>query len=182
MWDETRRDKEGNLTSKVIHEFYAKEISNKNVTHADSAMSMQSKRNILTSEMLRVFLRCSPLLDWSITAQHASEMNRRLQHSGYNINFRRQITKSALNKYRDIQEKDKKGECPMYRNRQWKKTEREKKKLQNKTNWYKKGNNNRKYKSTLFVPATPKSQLQKLYTKIINEHKMKIKVIEQAGT
>ena len=145
-------------------------------------MSMQSKRNILTSEMLRVFLRCSPLLDWSITAQHATEMNRRLQHSGYSIEFRKQITKSALNKYREIQDKDKNGECPMYRNRQWKKTEREKKKRQNKTNWYKKNNSNKKYKSVLFVQATPKSQLQKQYQKVINKHKLKIKVIEKAGT
>ena len=182
VWDETRKDENGNMTSKVLHEFYAKEISNKSVTHADSAMSMQSKRNILTSEMLRVFLRCSPLLDWSITAQHATEMNRRLQHSGYSIEFRKQITKSALNKYREIQDKDKKGECPMYRNRQWKKTEREKKKRQNKTNWYKKNNSNKKYKSVLFVQATPKSQLQKQYQKVINKHKLKIKVIEKAGT
>ena len=117
------------MTSKVLHEFYSKEIASKAVTHADSAMSMQSKRNILTSEMLRVFLRCSPLLEWSITAKHATEMNRRLQHSGYNTEFRKQVTKSALSKYKEIKESDMRGESPIYRNRQWKKSEREKKKL-----------------------------------------------------
>ena len=39
-------------------------------------------------------------------------MNKRLQHSGYNTEFRKQITKSALNKYNEIKEKDKRGECP----------------------------------------------------------------------
>ena len=111
-------------------------------------------------------------------------MNRRLQHSGYNTEFRKQITKSALSKYKEIKERDMRGECPIYRNRQWKKSEREKKKLQNKTNWYKKKNTNKNknYKSVIFIPATPKSQLQKQYTKIINKHRLKIKVIEKAGT
>ena len=142
-------------------------------------MSMETKRNILTAEMLRVLLRCSPLLDWTETAKHASEMNRRIQNSGYNYNFRKQITNAALNKYKEIKEKDRKGECPMYRNKQWQKKERNKKKQQNKTTWYKKGKT--KYKSIIFVPATPKSKLQKEYSKVINKHKLKIKVVEKAG-
>ena len=89
-------------SSKVIHEFYHKEIGNKAVTNAKSAMSMQTKRSILTAEMLRVLLRCSPLLDWDTTAKHASEMNKRMQHSGYNYNFTKQVTNAALNKYKNI--------------------------------------------------------------------------------
>ena len=46
----------------------------------------------------------------------------------------------------------------------------------------KKNNSNKRYKSVLFVQATPKSQLQKQYQKVINKHKLKIKVIEKAGT
>ena len=180
MWKEIREDKEGKKCSKIIHEFYSKEIANKQVTHAKSAMSTSSKRNILIAEMLRVLLRCSPLLPWKDTAQHASEQNRRMQYSGYGYQFRHQVTNAALNKYKQIQEKDKKGETPIYRNRSWKRAERDKKKQQSKTQWYKKGK--AKNKSVLFVPATPKSELQKAYSKIIKKHKMKIKVIEQAGT
>ena len=179
VWQETRKQPDGTLTSKVIHEFYHKEIGNKAVTNAKSAMSMQAKRNILTAEMLRVMLRCSPLLDWSKTANHASEMNKRMQYSGYNHQFRKQITHSALNKYKDIVEKDRTGECPMYRNKNWKKNERIKKKQQSKTKWFKKGKT--KYKSTIFVPATPNSTLQKEYSRIIKKHNIEIKVIEKAG-
>ena len=179
VWPETRKEQDGRICSKVVHEFYHKEIGNKAVTNAKSAMSMQSKRNILTAEMLRVLLRCSPLLDWNITAKHASEMNRRMQHSGYNHQFRKQVTSAALNKYKNIVQKDKTGECPRYRNKEWKKHERNKKKQQNKTKWFKKGKAN--YKAVIFVPATPNSELQKQYNKVIKKHKVNIKVIEKAG-
>ena len=61
----------------------------------------------------------------------------------------------------------------MYRNKQWKKTERQKKKQENKTKWFKKGKT--KYKSVLFDPATPNSKIQQEYSKIINKHKIKQK-------
>ena len=129
--------------------------------------------------MLRVLLRCSPLLDWQVTAAHASEMNRRIQNAGYSYQFRKQITESALNTYKNIIEKDRTGECPLYRNKTWQKQERDKKKQQNKSTWYKRNSNN---KSIIFVPATPKSKLQKEYKKIINKHKLGIKVVEKSGT
>ena len=179
VWPEVRKGKDGSNTTKILHEFYHKEIGSKAVTNSKSALDMQAKRNILTAEMLRVLLRCSPLLDWSTTAAHASEMNKRIQNAGYNHQFRRQITEAAINKYKDIKAKDKTGECPIYRDKSWKKKEREKKKQNNKTNWYKKG---KKYKSVLFVPATPGSKLQKEYKKVINKHKINIKVVEKAGT
>ena len=67
----------------------------------------------------------------------------------------------------------------MYRDKTWQKAEREKKKRENKTKWYKKG---KKYKSIIFIPATPKSKLQKEYKKVIDKHKLNIKVIEKSGT
>ena len=179
VWSETRKEKDGSISSKVIHEFYHKEIANKAVTNAQSAMSPKAKRDILTAEMLRVFLRCSPLLEWSITAKHASTMNLRIQNAGYDQKFREQITKSALNKYKDIINKDKSGECPLYRNKEWNKAERIKKKQQNKTKWYQKGKN--KYVSVLFIPATPNSKLQKLCNRVIRKHNVNIKVIEKSG-
>lgn len=105
-------------------------------------------------------------------------MNRRMQFSGYNYNSRKQIPHSALYNYKSIVEKNKTGECPMYREKEWKKIERNKKKQQQKTKWYKKRKTN--YKSIIFVPATPKSELQKRYSKVINKHEVKIKVVEKA--
>ena len=106
-------------------------------------------------------------------------MNRRIQNAGYNQQFREQVTKSALNKYKSIIAKDKTGECPIYRNKNWQKEERQKKKQQNKTKWFKKGKT--KYKSVIFVPATPYSKLQKNYKKVIDKHGLNIKVVEKAG-
>ena len=99
--------------------------------------------------------------------------------AGYNYQFRKQITESALNTYKSIIDKYRKGECPRYRNKTWQKRERERKRQQNKSTWYKR---NSKNKSIIFVPATPKSKLQKEYRKIINKHKLGIKVVEKSGT
>ena len=89
--------------------------------------------------MLRVLLRCSPLLGWTKTAQHASNMNKRIQNSGYNYKFKKQITKSAPHKYKEIIAKDISGECSLYRDKERKRAERIKKKQQNKTKWFQKG-------------------------------------------
>ena len=181
VWTERRKQKDGSTTSVILHEFYHKEIASKAVTHANSATNMQSKRNILTAEVMRVLLRCSPLLEWSQTAAHVSEMMKRIQHAGYGQTFREQITKSALNKYKIMLQKDKNNECPLYRNKEWKRTEREIKKRENKNNWFKKGDKKTETKSVLFVPATPNSKLQKIYKEIIKKHQIEIKVIEKAG-
>ena len=45
VWPEVRKEDDGSLSSKIVHEFYSKEISSKAVTHANSAMSMRSKEH-----------------------------------------------------------------------------------------------------------------------------------------
>ena len=39
VWTETRKEAEGKITSKIVHEFYHREIGSKHVTSANSAMS-----------------------------------------------------------------------------------------------------------------------------------------------
>jgi len=53
-----------------------------------------------------------------------------------------------------------------------------KEKKEKKRSWYKRGG----YKSVIFVPATPDSQLKKELEQDINESGVKIKVAERAGT
>jgi len=48
----------------VMHELYSKGISSKSVIHPRSALPFQSKRTIMTQEILRVLLNCSALLPW----------------------------------------------------------------------------------------------------------------------
>ena len=63
-WTDRRKVDREETRYIVIHEFYAKEVSAKHVTHAHSAMPTSMKRTVLTQELLRVMLICSPLLEW----------------------------------------------------------------------------------------------------------------------
>ena len=66
----------------------------------------------------------------------------------------------------------------MYREKKWMKGAREIQKRRKKSNWYRKGG----YRSVVFVPATPKSELKRRYQKIIGKSKVPIKVVERTGT
>ena len=183
IWTENREresdtnDQRGKPETVIIHEYYQKEVSSKGVIHEKTAMSSKQKRTVLTQELVRVMLRCSPLLPWTETTKHINNFMARLQYSGYNRKFRAQIAKSALKAYREIKRKDETGEKPMYRNKSWKRKERRKDKRDKKTQWYKKGG----YDTVVFVPCTPNSELKKNYEKIIERTNIKIKVIERRG-
>ena len=138
---------------------------------------MTSKRTILTQQMLRIMLNCSQHLQWAETAKHLTEMNKRLQYSGYNKKFRTEITKSALNAYNKLLEDDRNGTRPLYRPRAWKRSERNREKQKKKTKWYKRND----YDSVLFIQATPNSILKKECQKVIKRSGVKIKVIEKSG-
>ena len=108
-WTEERVNENGTTKTIILHEFYAKEVSAKSITHARSAMPAAMKRTVLTQELLRVMLRCSPLLEWEVTVEHLNTMMKRIQYSGYGQAYRAQILKSALSAYDTIKEKDKNG-------------------------------------------------------------------------
>ena len=46
-------------SSRIIHEFYSKDVSSKSVINANSAFSWRQKRTVLTQELLRVLPNCS---------------------------------------------------------------------------------------------------------------------------
>ena len=108
---------------------------------------------------------------------HLSEFCRRMQYSGYREHFREEIIRSALTAFQRMREREERGETPIHRERQWKRKERKREKRQKKENWYKKDGS----KTLIFIPATPKSELKKRYEKVIDESKIKIKVIEKRG-
>ena len=85
--------------SLIHHEFYQKEIANKSVIHAQSAMSYTSKRTMITQDILRVLLRCSPHLPWNQVLPHINHMMMRIQYSGYSEKFRKEVTASAVKAY-----------------------------------------------------------------------------------
>ena len=144
------------------------------MTHAQSAMPPDMKRTVLTQELLRVMLRCSPRLGWNIVVDHLNGMMKRMQFSGHNQTYRAQILKSALAAYDKIVRKDAEGIEPMYRPKDWNRETREEDKQKKRENWFKRGG----AETVIFVPNTPNSELKKRYQKEIHEAGIKVKVVE----
>ena len=113
-------------SSRIIHEFYTKDVSSKSVINANSAFSWRQKRTVLTQELLRVLLNCSPDIPWDRVITHANTMVLRMQYSGYSKKFRHEVVNAALKAYDEIQRKAENGERPLYRPYDWNREEREK--------------------------------------------------------
>ena len=90
----------------IFHEFYEKITKNKFVILADSALSWQSKRTILTQEALRIMRNTSVKLDHNILNSHLSRFMLKLKDSGYSSKFRSEIIQSAKNAFHIQLEKD----------------------------------------------------------------------------
>ena len=106
-----------------------------------------------------------------------------LKNSDYNTTFRKEVLKSGLVGYNKILEADLTGRRPLYRSSEWRQSSlgMEDQKVRKSKNWL--GN----YKSCIFVPPTPDSELQKLMQAKEKELRaegrehLPIKIIETAG-
>ena len=154
-----------------------KDVSSKQLLHKESAISMNSKRTILTQQCLRVILNCSKHLEEQTKNDHLSFFMARMQASGYDHAFRLEVLKSAKNAHDEMKRMETEGK-PIHRERTWKRKERRKEREQRRKNWYRTG----KFESVLFIPATPNSELRNKMQKELNEKNAKIKVIERSGT
>ena len=161
----------------VLYEHYMKPISSRFTVHERSAITMSTKRQILTQDALRVLLNCSESLPWLERIKHLQQYENRMQYSGYKPKMRYEVIDSAVKAYRKIQKEASDGVRPMYRLRSWNYVEREKKKREKRANWYRKGG----YQSVLFIPATPGSVLKKKCEAEIRNSMFKIRVVEKAG-
>ena len=153
--------------------FHFKSMASKAVINARSALNWNTKRTVLTQEVLRVLLNCSRLLPWERVVKNVNDMVLRMQYSGYSKKFRYDVVDSTLKAYRTRKIADQEGERPLHRPKEWKKEEREQEKIGKKSSWYKRGGK--------VVPATPNSQLQKMYQTEIKRQGFRIKVVEKAG-
>ena len=171
-WVET---KDG--STRIVHQHYAKDVSSNAVVHAKSALAWSAKRSILTQEVLRVLLNCSPDLRWEERAQHASVMVLRMQYSGYTRKFRAEVVESALKAYDIILTQVREGVRPLYRPYEWNREERDREKREKRLGWYKKGG----YDSVIFVPSSPGSELQRRYQQEIDHQGIRIRAVECAG-
>ena len=85
--------------------------------------------------------------------------------------------KFAFKAYNDRVSADESGIRALYRPREWKTTERVIEMQRKKNDWYKIRSDN----AVIFVPVTPRSELQRRYMKEIKACELKIRVIELTG-
>ena len=162
---------------RILYEHYEKEIATKAVINARSAIPNQTKRTVMSQEMLNILLHCSDQLPWDTVCGHLNNFMKKLQFSGYAQPFRYHVMQSAMKAYRKIKEKSELGIRPINRLRSWRRHEREEEKQRKKRSWYKEGG----FDSVLFVPCTPNSRLKKLYQREIASSGFRIKVVERTG-
>ena len=181
VWVEMKRGQdereEEDGVSVVLHEFYSKDVASKWAINARSALPWNSKRTILTQEVLRILLNCSRELPWAAIISHVNNMMLRLQYSGYDQKFRADVVRSALKAYNRLLELDASGEQPLYRPREWRQLERAQERRRKRESWYRTGG----FGAVIFVPATPESQLKDRYVREIKDAGFKVKVVEQPG-
>ena len=149
-----------------------------------SAMPIRKKIEFLGQEVFRRLHNTKHEVENSLKVDIMNKFMIQLKMSGYNEFDRLQILKSGFNSYDKLKMKEEKGIRPFYRNRYLHRSERGKKKAEEKHNWYNK-NNPKKYSSVFFVPATPGSKLLKMLKKTEAENQIdgssRIKFIETSG-
>ena len=75
----------------VMHEHYMKKMPSRLVIHRQSAISLKSKRTIITQQCLRVMLNCSELLDDEVRNRHGTYFMVQMQASGDDKQFRLEV-------------------------------------------------------------------------------------------
>ena len=160
---------------KILHQHYIKPMANKHVIHKDSAMATKTKRTILTQMCLRVMLNNSDDLPEDEKKKSVEFFMKRMQASGYSVEFRYEVLKSAFMAYEKLSNDPAR---PKYRGKDLNTPKRRAERKKKKYEWFRRGG----HESVMFVPATPNSQLSRQIQEIVDASSVKIKVVERAGT
>ena len=134
VWIE--KDEEG--FSQVRWSYYEKEMKNKYVMMASSAVPWRTKRNALLQEVVRRRRNCYREMPGEEVGAIMSKFCQKLKDSGYSEKFRWEIIDAGLKVYKKQVEEDERGEKHLYRTREEEREERLKKKQEKKNNWWKK--------------------------------------------
>ena len=177
-WTDQMTTEDGRVKYQILHEFYMKEVSSKSLIHREAALSIKSKRTILTQECLRVLKNCHEGIGWERISSHLSFFMARMQASGYDKEFRFQVLKSAMNAFEEKKEECRTSGVPLYRPRSWRRKERRKEREEKKKTWFKRNG----VESVMFIPATPNEELRKILQEKVDQSGVKVKVIEKSGT
>ena len=170
------------IVQQVRFEFFSKPMAAMKVMLASSAQPWGQKRTTLTQELIRRLLNCSKELPCTTKRKHLNNFMQLLKNSGYSEVFRLEILKSGLQGYNKILKAEREKIRPVYRPKGWKETDRWLEKRKKKNNWL-----GTFWKSCIFVPPTPGSELKKQMQSKEEElraggrESYPIKIIETAG-
>ena len=109
-----------------------KKIAIKSVINKDSATSQYAKVNIFVADLVRIMRNVSQHCEMNERTQHVQHFLHRMQFSSYSQEDRIKVYKKAKRKFEKIIERDRTGECPMYRGKFWQRERREAEKAEKK--------------------------------------------------
>ena len=163
-------------------EHYSKPMSNPLLPLNISALPARMRRTTQIQEGMRIMRNCHQDLDWSIVAEHLSELMKRLQMSGYPHRYRESILKSVLAGHETKRARAAApGGRPLHRSDEYHRDERAKIKARQGKLWYRRGG----FDTVLFVPPTPGSilanKLKKMEEDTAPRRSWRFRVIETGG-
>ena len=143
----------------IIYQFFEKPTKHPKVILADSALSWQQKRTILTQEALRRLRNTSVELGTEVQNKHLTDFMLKMKDSGYSERFRKEIVSSAQSAFKKILENHKNGTRPIHRSREQMLNDKGAKNSSGYA-WWNKGLV--EYTTVLYVPPTPNGVLLKM--------------------
>ena len=174
-----------NEKNEIEYEFYKKPIANNLVTMKSSALSMNQKMTILTQQGFTVLHNTSEDIDDDVKLKHLNDFMQRLRISGYTESDRQNILNGTIKTYINLKQKEYTGIRPFYRSKSFNKKERTLLKSNKKKTWFRGKSNDSRYKSVMFVDATPGDTLLKMLRNTEERFKIssecRIKFVSKAG-
>ena len=114
----------------------------------------------MTNEIMRILRNCNEFCLWDEVTQHVSYFMKRLQFSGYDQDFRYEVTKKALRKHKLKQQK---GTTD---------TDEQQRQTSQKRKWFQRSDG---ADAVMFVPATKNGELKEEVQRCAKRNKMNIK-------
>jgi hypothetical protein len=170
--------------NRIMFSFYSKPMATNYVIPDRSAHPKKVKRTTLIQEGVRRLLNVSPDLPDQERIDVMEAFDLKMRYSGYVRKYRWNIIESAFAIYETKVSEDQNGIRPLYRHREFKREEREKKKARSRETWYQ-GEENAPNMAPLIVDPTPNGTMYNEMLQVCKEfkatHKIGIKVVQRGG-
>ena len=175
-----------NSVGEIEFMFYKKPVASKFVTLRSAALSMQQKMSSLTQQCFTRLHNTSESIDDKVKIDILNDFMYELHISGYSEKERLTILKGGINTYSNLKMQELSGNRPFYRPNSYQKQSRIKTKQSKKKIWFKGKNCDERYKSVMFIDATPGDKLVKLMKEVEEKFRIaddqRIKIVSKGGT